>query len=477
MTIQSDTTQTAQNITIESARLNRNYRFDTNEPNINEPNTAGLEIVFSRNSEHNQNPQFEYTITSGDTTTKHKSTWPAKKKSHTINTPSPTTGKHTQIRVQQQDSLDIDNTYYIHTPVVRSIKTVVIGRDVESKGGPNRWITAALQPHPSTPININTIDPAQTGDLSTQNPACVFLLRPDLCKQSTWDDLFVYTKGGGTLVVFPAPTNNKTWPTDFESVFKLGWIPKPEIVESQPPLGLSVVKGPGSPWDLLGGELDYLLEPVRINTHMLITETINSKPLVAYSDGKPAVVQDKHHTGSVILFGFNLDTKWGNLATKPIIVPMLQELVRTAAQNEFANNNVLLGTKPNTLVFESETRYIEQGLTRLPAGTAYGDKKTNQNPITSTGYWASYDNSGNIGKSFTVNIEPGTTDTSTQSIKEIQVLLGEGWKPSLNSNHHRCCRDPRTPVGHASCVVCCFRNWYFRENRKKENTRTPTSLG
>ena len=228
--------------------------------------------------------------------------------------------------------------------------------------------------------------------------------------------------------MFPAPNNNTIWPNIFESTFNQGWVLDSKTTELQPPLGLSMVSGSGSPWKLLSAELQYLLEPVRINTRIQIAETINSKTLLVYSDRTPAVIQGEQQAGSVILFGFNLDTQWGNLATKPIVVPLLQELVRTAVENEFKNNNVSLGTDSKSLTYEPTTTYIQQGLTRLSTVNSHNENEINRGLINSTGYWTARDNNGSVGKSFTVNIDPGTTNTSILTTDDILARLGDGWK-------------------------------------------------
>ena len=77
-------------------------------------------------------------------------------------------------------------------------------------------------------------------------------------------------------------------------------------------------------------ELPDLLESTQVFRRMVVETTYPEDVTIAYTDGTPAImVRDTgSNTGLLMLATFCLDTSWTNLPTQPVIIPLVQELVR-----------------------------------------------------------------------------------------------------------------------------------------------------
>ena len=426
LTITAENTNPTRNISIESADPNRGYRLKENKRNSTEPQLSGVDVVFNINTDTPPPDNVRYSVSSGETVTNHNLVWPKGVDSHRFTIPTAIDSDFTRINITDPDGVEIDNTYYIHTPTIKSIKSIIIDRK-ELGEGSTRWIETALHPHPETPIQTETIDPTQIIKSEFESTGCVFLVRPDLCSTTAWKTLLQFTEDGGTLVVFPSHTNNDLWPDEFRDVFGFDWIVAGDVIDFESPQQILQTTGSGSPWNLLGGELTYLLDAVRINKHMALVLKNDNQMHLSYSTNQPAVVEGQTKSGSVFVFGFSFDTEWSNIATKPIVVPLLQEIVRTYPRVNKQTDTVHPGVDPNTISYRLETTYIQNGSTRLSIFPESDETKPTPRPIPSSGYWSAHNGGGRTGETITVNIEPGSTDTTICTQNEIDEYLGDMW--------------------------------------------------
>lgn len=189
------------------------------------------------------------------------------------------------------------------------------------------WARVALTPEPLTPVRVVELDAAglQSDDLAGLDAA--LLTRPDLLADAGWAALRAFIARGGTLVVFPpsdAPVHR--WGDPFRETLGIEGELSREAIAIEPPARLSAAPG-AAVLTMLSGELEALARGVTVSRMLSISGPRTGAALVTES-GAPFLI-----TPSPRLWVFTapLDPAWTDLPAKPLVVPLLQEIVRRAA--------------------------------------------------------------------------------------------------------------------------------------------------
>lgn len=189
------------------------------------------------------------------------------------------------------------------------------------------WVRTALKPDPLTPVEIREINaPGLTpADLAGLDAAV--LTRPDLLSPDAWRACAEFHGSGGTLVVFPpAGVGVHRWPDAMLAVFGFGLDIDREATHLDPPAALEP-DGAAGVLPLLSGDLAALAREVTVSI-MLRAKSTPGRTVLRVAGGGPFLFVP---VDRLWVFASAPDTAWTDLPAEPLMLPLVQEIVRQSA--------------------------------------------------------------------------------------------------------------------------------------------------
>jgi len=248
-----------------------------------------------------------------------------------------------EAKILEIDGQPADNAVYGVVSGTGSIRVLLLDRALPDQPSNNEdtaatWLMRALVPVEGTDITVDVLDPAALDAARLRGIQAVMLLRPDSMDAAAWSILSRAVRDGLVVWVFAPANGSVVWGADFQRAFSLGWLvertaPKQERASDQGLLERRIEAGQ-TPHPLLaqlGSELDTLLQPVVVSDALELRVPSNSGDRVlSLSDGSPLLVraQPTDCRGSVLLMTTSPVTGWTSLPTKPLMVPLVQEVLR-----------------------------------------------------------------------------------------------------------------------------------------------------
>jgi len=249
------------------------------------------------------------------------------------------------------------------------------------------WLALALSPETDLAVRrrrngevrITVLDPART--LASQGGAgalgefdALLVPRPDLIDAPGWRQVRVAVDRGALLVVMP-PSHEQThlWTDAMIEALGLDWSIGREPRTLSPAGVLTSQRVlPAGPdlLELLAPELDSLAKPVAFSRILDITAPAGSfEPLLTLSDGTPILVMGQAGTGEagpintqptpavgpvasrglVLFFAAPPELSWTDLPAKPLMVPLLQELIRQGIGRSLGTHTTVAGGSPGVV--------------------------------------------------------------------------------------------------------------------------------
>lgn len=341
-----------------------------------------------------------------------------------------------------RDSLAADNT--VRRPVVtrRRLEAGVIGPSEQPGTGgltsftPADWWALALSPRPDTPLSrassdvgVLRIDPSRligpAGEASITSIDVLVVPRPDLLDAGVWSLLRRAVDAGALLIVSPPPgVQTHAWTDDFARALALDWTFERTGAAPQTPRGISLAPA-AREGDLLGmiaPELDDLLRPVRVTAYLPVRSPGAAfEPVLMLDSGEPWVVAGAPGApdgqpaprGTVLYVASPMDLAWTDLPTKPLMVPLVQELVRQGVGRSSGALAFAAGTPASLPVGTRElTRAGEDGdAPPRPLAVAPGTAT----PIRRAGVLTARGDGDATLAILAVNPDPAGSDTATQA--------------------------------------------------------------
>ncbi|MEZ6241950.1 MAG: BatA domain-containing protein [Phycisphaerales bacterium] len=246
------------------------------------------------------------------------------------------------------DALDRDNVRR-HALEVRDALRVAIVSPGRFTGAvaideftPADWVSLALRPGDASVggIDLEPLEPGALGESRLARLDVVVLARPDLVDDAGWDLLAAFTRRGGLLVLLPPPeAGAQLWTDRATRTLDLPWSIDREAREYGRPMGVRAPEGASNGMlAMIAGELDELARPVRVARLLPVApepgRDEDSELLLEVEDGAPLVIAARPGAdarGLVVLLATSIDPAWTDLPTKPLLVPLLQEIVRQGA--------------------------------------------------------------------------------------------------------------------------------------------------
>ena len=253
------------------------------------------------------------------------------------------------------DGLTADNQAHAAVELRRRMRVAVVDEPFAPNApgsglSPGQWVTLALNPQalgPTGLIEVVPVAPSELNDpraLSTLD--AVMLMRPDRLIRPAWRGLAGFAQAGGLVWVFtPTDEGSSPWVTLMLESFDTGWRIGLEAVDAggaeDVSGALGLMGGPlrAEPLERLAADWQALTRPVRVRRYLpttadsadawmklAITQTATATDVGEDVAGRDTLLA--HHRvglGSVMFLATAVDTRWTNLPTKPLFVPLMHE--------------------------------------------------------------------------------------------------------------------------------------------------------
>lgn len=350
-----------------------------------------------------------------------------------------------------------------------------------------------------TDIEVLEIEPASAESARLSTFDAIIVTRPDLLSDGAWTRLGLFGEGGGVVVVFPpSEAQVHTWPDALGRVFNIDWrldreartvgplANGPEaaagaVTGGEPDAGLSVRAGPAlraQPGEgpratnvlrILAGEVDDLGRAVRVRRLLGVhaesgaggsTERAARGVLGGFvlelSDGSPLLWAGSvrarggdgasaGRSGLLLVFTSAMDLDWSDLPAKPLMVPLMQELVRQGVAEAGADRSARAGERIVAPLSSGElVRVSLADALSPPAGSAGGSAPArgvseehegatetrlairqglSDEPVRSAGVFRVLDDRGGARGTLVVNADVAGSRTQAQPRRLIATAL------------------------------------------------------
>ena len=347
------------------------------------------------------------------------------------------------------DAIAGDNTFRRPTPVREGLRIGLIttrrfgddrGLDTED---PASWVRLALRPGAPLldpedsvmgDISLTTVDPGALDAARLATLDGVIVLRPDQLGESSWRRLRLFVDGGGLVVIFPQRAGASAWADAMLEAMQAPLTIAREARQIDPPVNVATEPGTDDMdlLTLLAGELADLAPPVSVSRSLdvRIDDTGPQAPL-RLTDGSPllvtfrpgAAVDSEAGRGLVAVMTVALDADWTDLPARPLIVPLLQEIVRQGVGRAAGAGVWPAGSRPQTPPRTVVLRRAgEDAAAEIPVD-ASGQPMT---PIRRAGLFEAIDDRGRSAALLAVNADARGSDVSAQPARAVGDWLGAG---------------------------------------------------
>jgi len=261
-----------------------------------------------------------------------------------------------------RDALETDNTSSRVVALRERLAVGIVGAERTGKrsgaGGldPEDWVRLALAPTDQSTVLIESIEPTRIDPPVVARLDAVFVVSPELVSAAGWTALASFADRGGLLVVTP-PENATThvWADAMTQALGLELRMAREAT-SYPDPGIGLAPDTSGMLGVVGTEFERLARPVHVQKSVRFESLAEgARPVLSLEDGTPWIVtvartarsaegsESSVGRGSVVIFGSALSVDWTDLPTRPLMVPLMQELVREGVGRASASGTVVAG--------------------------------------------------------------------------------------------------------------------------------------
>lgn len=303
---------------------------------------------------------------------------------------------------------------------------------------PTDWYRLALSPEgegagPGGEVRVTVIESSQAGVRPLAGFDAVIVPYPETIDEGGWRAIGQFAKAGGVVILNPTPREPvNVWTDAMQRALALPWSLARESKELETPEGIQPGRESGlTLLRLLGGELEELLKPVRIRRRLEVElNDVSARVELRTGDGKPLLIvgEPAGGRGVVAMLLAAPDLSWTDLPVRPLMVPLMQELVRQGAGRAGGAWHGPAGSKAPA----------PAGAVELRSGTERGEIVPTLNgesgaAIRRAGVWRALDAGGAEVGLIAVNADPEAARVEVRTEAELTAwltaLAGEaGWR-------------------------------------------------
>jgi hypothetical protein len=249
--------------------------------------------------------------------------------------------------VIDEDALGPDNRRHLALPARARLRVALVDRrhfgstpNIDSLTA-GQWIERALVPSDHSPMDIIAVDPVALEPLDLRGHDAAIVVRPDLLADEGWSVLRSFVDDGGLLVVMPpAESQVHQWTDILRRELDLPWQIALEASDHDPGLALAQEQPDSEVMRVIASELSMLARPVRASKVLAVDpRQTQAETLLSFADDTPMLIAssplrraagdgEMPSRGLVIYMAVSPELGWTNLPAKPLMVPLLHELLR-----------------------------------------------------------------------------------------------------------------------------------------------------
>jgi hypothetical protein len=345
-----------------------------------------------------------------------------------------------------QDAIAGDNDLYRRVVVRESIGVALIapretGVSTVGAYGPLEWLSLALEPvaasrwsgeGPASEVKTRRVDPAQIDAAALAGLDAAFVITPDLVPGTGWERLRRFVDAGGLVVVFPArDAAPASWAPAMIDALGLPWIVGPEVrvFDAPMPFNLDVAAVNTSALARLAAELPDLIRPVSASRAIEIGPSGTVAAVLSVGPGLPVLALDapgsrpegssRTARGLVALLALAPDLSWTDLPAKPLMVPLVHELLRQGVGRSAGAAHAVAGAVPALPAGAVSVRVVDGPALAATSGPVF----TAGMPLTRAGVYRVADERGVSLGLMTVDADPGAGLVEARTEGEIGAWL------------------------------------------------------
>lgn len=288
------------------------------------------------------------------------------------------------------------------------------------------WLSRALAPDRSGPNEIVELDAASLSGRDLRGLDALVVARPDLPDAEAWGRMREFVESGGLVLVLPPPRAEvHEWLDRIAAAFDPPWRFSAIAEAIDPPLPVEPPRA-GSPWtSAIAAEAAGLVEAVEVSKRLPPDGAVEERHrLVDLSDGTPlavAVEPAGAAGGALVLFTAAAELSWTTLPVRPLMVPLLQEILREGLARAARGRVATLGELSTPALLDGaevqspsgERIEVSQGLLSAP--------------LREPGVHLVLDRSGRTRDRFVAGVDAAAASTLPASQELLASRLGEAW--------------------------------------------------
>ncbi|MEO1008666.1 MAG: BatA domain-containing protein [Planctomycetota bacterium] len=390
----------------------------------------------------------------------------------------------------ERDALPADDRATTPVEVRRQLTVALIAPASVDDGGfdpsePIDWLRVVLAPEATgegdalADVAFRVIDPALIDAARLLRVDAAFVLRPSAVRPRGWRTLAEWAAAGGLVALFPDPdATAAAWQREAMRALGLPWSMGPDAAEHEAPRTLAVpaTDDPAGLLRLVEGELPDLLRPVSVFRSMpLSAGGGDGGAMLVFEDGQPAALAGRPGASStttgaatgragrgvVVAFAVPLSADWTDLPARPVVVPLVQELVRAGVGVARGARVAVAGDRPAAPPAAALLRATRDDA-RPPQPDVAVQDGAGVRPIRRAGTWTALDAS--LRPLGLVSVTPDVAGANRDAVARAQVggWLGDlaGGEPmwlgedgGLDPADALAESEPRTPISFALLVA------------------------
>lgn len=243
------------------------------------------------------------------------------------------------------DAQPLDDASAISGAPTREPRVLVLGRrssdgDIENLPA-STWIQRALE---ASGLHPQEADPATLALRTARDIDAIVLCRPDLIDGAGWTWIARFVQDGGSLLLMPtAATQEQAWFAPFMRSIGRDGLQMSSVQQGR--FRLAARQPRVSLLSLLGAEIDALAEPVTCERRWPLAMTGEMETVLKFEDGSvmAAMTRPREGSGVVTVLATAPELACTDLPLKPLMVPLMQEIVRGGRWLAAADQEVRAG--------------------------------------------------------------------------------------------------------------------------------------